>query len=283
MSDDDLSTVSYKKDKVAKEFEMLRTRYESHRQTLERLITDSPTEALAGRYADVLMEIDSAILKLQELEKGTASTSGAAAGASLPGVPLPGTKTAPPPPPASSAGSKPLYRSGTLTPSSVRGPLNPDRPRLLTIIVVGIAVLAILGWLAWAFLTRQREGDQPITATPDTAAEAAEQVPAEPAPMLQIEPASTDYGVVRKGTRVAKSFTVQNLGDTPLTLDIPRSQCRCLWFDHDGPVPPNGTLQLGVIVDGARAKAGRLEETVTIRAKEQPDLNADLTVLADVR
>jgi len=280
MSDDDVSTVSYRKEKVTKEFEMLKARYESHRVTLEQLITDSPTETLAGRYADVMMEVDSAIRKLEELQKPPGRPATQPGGAVLPGVALP---VPPSPPASSSAGSKSLHRpvSDHGSPQAARPGINPDRPRLLTIILVGAVVLAVLGWLAWTLLAKKGDSDQPVAATTNTAIESTPA--AEPPSTLEIDPQTADYGVVRKGTRVAKNFSVTNNGDAPLTLDLPRSTCRCLWFDVKGAVPANGSLMLGVIVDGARAKSGKLEETITIRTKEQPDLEATLTVSAEVR
>lgn len=288
MSDDDVSTVSYRKEKVTKEFELLKARYESHRVTLEQLITDSPTETLAGRYADVMMEVDSAIRKLEELQNPPANRPAThPGGAVLPGVALPVTKPSLTPP--SSAGSKPLHRpvSDHGSAQAARPGSNPDRPRLLSIVLVGVVVLAVLGWLAWTLLGKMGGADKATVASTETVTDStasSSAVATETAEStLTIDPETADYGVVKKGTRVAKSFTVRNNGDAPLTLDISRSTCRCIWFDMDGPVPPQSTRQLGVIVDGARTKAGKLEETITIRAKEQPDLETTLTVSAEVR
>jgi hypothetical protein len=273
MSNDDLSTVNFKKDKVAKEFEVLRQRYEEHRRALEKLIVESPTESLAGRYADVLMEIDSAILKLQELERGSAEP----APASRPVPPLPGTAGRTPTLPGlSPAANHPLRRGGEENPPEGTP---ADRTRTMLIVFSGVALLALLGWLAWNFLSGNDEA-APATAT---APAVVEQAPAPEPETLEIDPAELDYGVVRKGTRVAKSFAIRNNGATPLTLDIPRSACRCLWFDFNGPVPANGTLQLGVIVDGARAKSGQLEESMTIGTKENPEAKATFTVDATIQ
>lgn len=273
MSNDDLSTVNFKKDKVAKEFEVLRQRYEDHRHTLERLIGESPTESLAGKYADILMDIDSAILKLQELQRGSDSTVSRQTPVSPRAATLPGM---------ASAANQPLRRTSPEVAADTGETIaiSGERNRTLLTVLAGVALLALLGWLAWNFLAKRDSAESAAIAT---APAVVEEAPAPEPETLVVDPATLDYGIIRKGTRIAKSFVIRNNGETPLTLDIPRSSCRCLWFDFKGPVPANGTLQLGVIVDGGRAKAGQLEETMTIATKENPEAKATFTVNATIQ
>ncbi|HMC21376.1 MAG TPA: hypothetical protein VKL19_05990, partial [Thermoanaerobaculia bacterium] len=63
----------------------------------------------------------------------------------------------------------------------------------------------------------------------------------------------------------------------------PRSNCRCLFYDYNSKLPARGQETITVTVDGARAKAGPLQELVEVRAKRDRSVNATMTVQATIR
>src|SRR5258705_13090803 len=90
---DDFGTVNVRRGDRAREIEVMRQRYRAHRDTLQRLAADAPTDHLATEYQRLAGEIDVAMAKLGELE---------GRGTTLPG------QASPPPPPRTSAGDRPL-------------------------------------------------------------------------------------------------------------------------------------------------------------------------------
>src|SRR5258706_12872036 len=89
---DDFGTVNVRRGDRAREIEVMRQRYRAHRDTLQRLAADAPTDHLATEYQRLAGEIDVAMGKLHELE-GRGSTK-------------PAQTAPPPPPPRTSAGDR---------------------------------------------------------------------------------------------------------------------------------------------------------------------------------
>jgi len=262
---DDFGTVSVKRGDRAREIEVLRQHYRTHREALVRMIPDAPTEQLAAEYQRLVASIDASLRKLDELEgKGTASGTVA--------VPSPAFNetqrmgTAP--------GNRPLVSSG-VSPEPVTdhgigsydGPV--DRPsnngsRVLLMLVIAVAVLGVIGWLIWRASSEKKANtpqvieQPPSTTSPDTATNSAvTPAAASPAASIRITPEVADYGTIRKGTRAVRQFEITNLSTTPLTISVARSTCKCLFYEYDTKVKlaPKAKEALTVAVDGARARA----------------------------
>jgi hypothetical protein len=101
--------------------------------------------------------------------------------------------------------------------------------------------------------------------------------------VLALSPDALDYGILRKGTRAVRQFEVTNGSDQPLTIQVARSACRCLFYAHAPVIPPKAKETVTVTVDGGRAKAGELRETIKVSAKSDPTIAATFDVNATVR
>ncbi|HEX8152638.1 MAG TPA: hypothetical protein VF698_05905, partial [Thermoanaerobaculia bacterium] len=175
---DEFGTVNYKRGDRAREIEILRQHYSHHRETILGLMGDAPTEHLAAEYQRLIHDIDASIAKIAELEGRPTSASGA--------VPLP-------PPPAVRAGAA---RPNAARPNAANAAYDPEvtehdyvppppapgeanpQSRMMLMIVAGLVVLALIGWLIWrASSGRSPEGqvvDAPVTeSVSDTAADTA--------------------------------------------------------------------------------------------------------------
>ena len=108
-----------------------------------------------------------------------------------------------------------------------------------------------------------------------------EEEPSPPA-VLSIEPSTYDYGIIQKGTRSVHRFTIRNRTDQPLPISVERSDCRCLWYDYQSEVLAGGSVELAITVDGARAEAGTLNQTVTVRSEALADAVAEIDLTAEI-
>src|SRR3954470_18217942 len=238
---DDFGTVNVKRGDRAREIEVLRQHYRTHRDALVRMVPDAPTEQLAAEYQRLIASIDGSLRKLDELEgKGTASGTVA--------VPTPAFAetqrmgTAP--------GNRPLVSSGVSSePATDHGIGTYDGPtdrpsnnssRVLLMLVIAVAVLGIIGWLIWRASsdkkspTPQATEQPPSTTSPDPpTVPAVTPVTAAPAASIHIAPEVADYGTIRKGTRAVRQFEITNMSSTPLTITVARSACRCLYYEYD--------------------------------------------------
>lgn len=280
---DDFGTVNVRRGDRAREIEVMRQRYRAHRDTLQRLAADAPTDHLASEYQRLAGEIDTAMAKLDELEGRTATSPAQAA------VPPP-----PPPPTRTSAGDRPL--AGVADDSLVLEPGARPNPgsRVAIIIVGGVIVLLAIVFLIWRGSERKPAGaivEQPsAVSTADTASPAAAPPPAEtPVPAaassIKVTPLLADYGVIRKGTRAVRQYDLVNNGSVPITIQVSRSACRCLFYEYNGKtkVAPKGKERITVTVDGGKAAIGTLRETLSVTAKEDPSASAQFTVQAVIR
>jgi hypothetical protein len=255
---EDFGTINAKRGERAREIEVLRQHYRQHRDALARMTMDAPTEHLAAEYQRLITEIDRALGKLSELEGGAGP---------IPKTPLPVT-------------SPELRREPEL-------PVGEPEPRsrVPLILAAAILVLALIGWLIWrASSDRGKEQvvETDTSATVSTAPDTAIEEP--PAPSaLAASPAAHDYGVIRKGTRAVRQFEITNNSDEPLSVDVARSTCRCLYYEHAPVIPPKAKETLTVTVDGAKAKAGELRELVKITKKTDPAVTTTVEVNATIQ
>jgi hypothetical protein len=250
---DEFGTVNIRRGDRAREIEIIRQQYRRHRETLGSLAADAPTEHLAGEYNRLVQEIDLSLLKLDELNAV---------------------------PPRTDPGKR------ALEPAAIIEAPEPERsaaPRIIAIVVAGLAVLAIIGWLMWRSDSDERPSTPVVTETTAT------EPPVTPAPQpivrtpLTVEPRSHDYGTIRKGTRAARQFEVTNHTDRPLSLQVARSACRCLFYDYNATVPANGRETITVTIDAVRARAGILNETVTVTDKNNPGYETSFQVTASIQ
>src|SRR5579872_557267 len=188
---EEFGTVNLKRED-SREIDMLRRHYRAHRDTLGRLVGDSPSAVLAAEYQRLIGEIDNALLKLDELEgrKPPVNTDT-----------NPAMRTTGP-------GTRPLVRTGEGGPMATE-PLEsaPNaRSRIAIIVVAAVIVLAIIGWLIWRASSERAQSvpivEQPITNTTTNAAVPPPAVTPAPAVPLAftVTPAAADYGVIRRGT-----------------------------------------------------------------------------------
>jgi Protein of unknown function (DUF1573) len=266
---DDFGTVNVRPGARAREIEVMRQNYRLHREALVRMAAEAPTEQLAAEYQRLIASIDNSIRKLDELEGR----------------------------PVTSPGNRPL-----VVPAEDDGVLEPPASapaaassRVVLILVAGLAVLGAIGWLIWRASSDRRAAAPPPTATEvaeqpaTTPAEPATMVPVQPVPVsaaasLRVTPAVQDYGIIRKGTRAVREFELTNTGSTPITIEVARSACRCLYYDFSNkPIQPQAHETITVTVDAARAKTPAINEQLTITAKEDPTATAAIGVRAEIR
>src|SRR5688572_10384776 len=258
---DDFQTVT------AKRGEALRAHYRRHREALMNLVSDAPTELIAAHYRRVIADIDISLAKLEQ--------------ADLP-------PAAPPPPRTrSEPGMRPLVTPKIDDDSTINdyaSEASDSRSRLLLIAAAAVIALAAIGWLIWRASDKPKAGavaEQPTTTTvveeetPITAAPAARP--------LVVTPDTIDYGILRKGTRVTRQYEIVNNTEEPLSPQVSRSTCRCLYYEHAPVIPPKAKESMTVTIDGAKAKPGPLLESIRITSKSDPSIVTTFDVTATVR
>jgi len=288
---DEFGTVSVKRGDRAREIELLRQQYGRHRQALTEMIPDAPTEQLAAEYQRLAASIDASLRKLDELE-GRSTSSGTVA------VPAAFAETQRM---ATTPGNRPLVSSGVSPePVTDHGITNYDGPadrpsgngsRVLLMLVIGIAVLGVIGWLIWRASSEKKPAasqvvEQPVSTTnADTATPSATPVPVPIAASIRIAPEVADYGTIRKGTRAVRQFEITNLTSTPLSFTVARSACRCLYYEYDTKTKllPRKKEALTVTIDGAKAKAGALDEKIAVTSKDDPNATGTIGVRAVIK
>lgn len=281
---DDFGTVNVKRGDRAREIEVLRQHYKVHRDTLTQMVPDAPTEHLAAEYKRLIADIDASVRKLDELDRVPSATA--------PGL-------VEPPRMGTSPGNRPLVSS---EPATDHGIANYDdvpanRPsgnssRVLLMLVIAVAVLGVIGWLIWRASSDKKAAPQviesPATSTvadSGTAGGSVAPIPVAATPSIRITPEVADYGVIRKGTRAVRQFEITNLTSTPLSFVVARSACRCLYYEYNAKskLAPKAKEALTVTVDGARAKAGALEEQIAVTSKDDPNANGTIGVRAVIK
>jgi hypothetical protein len=291
---DDFGTINVTRGERAREIEVLRQHYRQHREALVRMTADAPTEHLASEYQRLIVEIDRALGKLSELEGGAA---------------MPVALPVPPPPVAQAApsrlktepGMRPLVTSPIAEetdeppePSDLPLSDEPSRSRVPLILGVAILALALIGWLIWrassdktaapAIVTETGTTNVPVSTAPDTSIEEAPApAPAAAASALVPAPRVQDYGTIRKGTRAVRQFQITNNSDEPISIEVTRSACRCLFYEYQSLIPPKAKETLTVTVDGAKAKAGMLRENLKVSKKKDPSVATSVEVNATIQ
>ncbi|HYI09806.1 MAG TPA: DUF1573 domain-containing protein [Thermoanaerobaculia bacterium] len=281
---DDFGTINVRRGERAREIEVMRQHYRSHRDALQRMHADAPTEHLASEYQRLIGEIDRNMVKLDELEGGDT-------------MPLPPPPAIPPPPfrgsaPKTEAGTQPL-----IVPENHDLPETEAEPRSRLPLILGAAVIALaaMAGLAWWASSDRKPvtgivEDGPVAGdtadTTDTTATETATTAGATATVdegLAAAPPSHDYGTIRKGTRATRQFELTNNTDQPVTIVVARSACRCLFYEHARIIPPKAKENLTVTIDAARAKAGELREAVKITAKSDPSVGTTVDVIATVQ
>jgi hypothetical protein len=202
-------------------------------------------------------------------------------------------------------GSRPILNTAATDweePESVTHAQPGGGMRVLIILGVAIVALALIGWLIWRASSDRPKADAVIeettapgdtTATTTAAAATTETEPGTIAPVetaqtpaaaaMSVTPRSHDYGLIRKGTRATRQFQFRNDSDLPVTIAVSRSQCRCLYYEYESLVAPKATETITVTVDGAKAKAGTLRESLRVAPKKGGGAGTSFDVIATVR
>jgi Protein of unknown function (DUF1573) len=286
---DDFGTMNIRRGpEQAREIEVLRRHYRQHREALSRMMADAPTDHLATEYERLAAEIDRALAKLDELDNL------ATAPAFVPPPPPPPQHERPVGDPALRSRTEPGLRPLATNPAVAQyddgaAAMEGSGPRSRVALILGIAVIALglISWLIWR-ASSDRTPERPVVASATSTAPIATQsdvAAADPVASaeLTVTPTAHDYGTIRKGTRATRQYELANNTDDPITVQVARSACRCLYYEHAPVVPPRAKEMLTVTIDGARAKAGPLSEDVKIASKSDPSVAASIEVTATVR
>ena len=282
--DKDWSTINVQSDQVFGRDEETRQRLLHHREALTSLIQSAPTEELARRYSDLRSEIQQSIQRIDDQSRaGAGAASSAAASPPDAASARPGSWT----------NTRPYEPEVGLPATATEAA--PQNNRAIILLLVGLVALSAFGLLGWRYLRRQDGGKagEPAAASTTTESTADSRIVETPhaastdraavaADGLLVTPANLSFGKVRKGTRIVKKFQIANNSSEPLTISAGRSQCHCLWFQFASKVPAGSKVPLSVTLDGARAKKGAVNETITMSSKEHPDEKSTFGVTANV-
>jgi hypothetical protein len=287
---DDFGTINVKRGERTREIEVLRQHYRQHREALVRMTADAPTEHLAAEYQRLTIEIDRALGKLNELEGAAAASVPPPPPAPPPGNPRLKTEPGLRPLVTTPIDSAPVDDDDAEAPTPRDLPLEDEpRSRVPLILAVTLVALVLIGWLVWRASTDRGDTppliaengtNAPASTAPDTTHEEA---PVPAAGTLAVSPPAHDYGVIRKGTRATRQFELTNATSDPISVEVARSTCRCLYYEHAPVIPPKAKETLTITVDGAKAKAGELRETVRITKKGDATVAASVDVRATIQ
>jgi len=277
----DWSTINVQRDQAfGGESDEMRQRLLHHHEAITALAQSAPTEELTRRYSEVRAEIEQAIQRLDDLRKSGAASSAAYASPAANGTAArPGswTNTQPYTPPA---------------PQSAGAAITPEKNRTIILVLLGVVALSVFALLGWRYLRGHDSGKvvaQPASRAADSTDSRIVEAPApNPAAVaaaaegLVITPASQAFGKVKKGTRIVKKFQIANNSSETLNIAAGRSQCHCLWFQFNSRIAAGAKVPMTITLDGARAKKGPVNETITLKSKEHPEETSTVGVTANV-
>jgi Protein of unknown function (DUF1573) len=207
---------------------------------------------------------------------------------------------APPPAPTprdDAFGSRPIVNTATYDEPEVAAAQPGGGLRVAIILTLAVVGLALIGWLIWrassdrpaaGAIVEETTATAPATETTATAADTVDDAPdtatiAPASAVMRVTPPSHDYGLVRKGTRATRQFQFRNGSEEPVTIAVSRSRCRCLYYEYESLVPPKATETITVTVDGAKAPAGTLRESIDITSKSGGPAGTSFDVIATIR
>ena len=195
-----------------------------------------------------------------------------------------------------SPGNRPLVSAEAVTDhgNSIDDAVTLEKPlnnssRVLLMLVIALAVLGGIGWLIWRASSDHKAAPAQVIERPATATNVDTTTgtitPLAVASSIKITPEVADYGVIRKGTRAVRQFEITNTTSTPLSFVVARSTCRCLYYEYNtkAKLTAKGKEALTVTVDGARAKAGALEEQIAVTSKDDPNATGTIGVRAMIK
>jgi hypothetical protein len=283
-----------------REVERLRSVYRDHAETLSKLASSSPSKQLARRYQELIADINKAIVGLDEVDPDVIARRSA----ERPIVPAEPAPAHPPvPPPAPSAADRrqespahhdpperPILSSTYSASAPAAGEEEGTLLRIVLIIGLAIVLLGVLALFVWKFSGDRTPATAEKPAAPaPVAAPPPKEEPVTPAPepkpesALSVTPQQQDFGTIEKGSSAVRTFELANRGKVAITLELSRSKCRCLWYDPPKNLSAGGRGTLTVRLDGSRAPAGPLAESVEITGKGHRDALAVIEINADVK
>jgi hypothetical protein len=197
--------------------------------------------------------------------------------------------------------SRPIVNTATYDDSESVPQPGAGGSRVLIIIIVAVVALGLIGWLIWRASSDPKKPDAvieetttppentntapaTIVDTPEPGTATTTAAPVTPASaVMRVTPRSQDYGLIRKGTRATRQYQFRNDSEEPVTIAVSRSACRCLYYEYNSLVAPKGTESITVTVDGAKAKAGTLRESIRIAPKKGGAAGTSFDVIATIR
>jgi hypothetical protein len=89
-----------------------------------------------------------------------------------------------------------------------------------------------------------------------------------PAPRIQVEPESFDFGSVQQGKTLRRDFTIRNFGDAELVIEGVSTTCGCTAaLAAQSRVEPGGRTVLRVTFE-TRTYSGKVERNVMVRSND---------------
>lgn len=268
---DEFGTVNVKREDRAKEIEAIRQRFRRHRETLTNLAADAPTIALGMEYNRLIKELDASVLKLDALEERTPNDT----------QPMQPKKRTEP-------GRRPL------TPAPAFKVFEQEEKprttsRIVFIVLIGLLVLGAISWLMWQASSDELPVSSTIAESIGTNITPATIEPVTTAPTslsgpaLTVEPATQDFGTIRRESRPSRQYEVTNHTDQPITIEVARSNCRCLYYAYNPTVAPNQKETVTVTMEATRVNARRLSQKVKVVDKNNPANETSFNVTATIQ
>jgi len=91
-------------------------------------------------------------------------------------------------------------------------------------------------------------------------------------PVISFEQEEFDFGTIKQGDKVARTFHFTNTGGVPLKLESVRASCGCTtpeWPKE--PIMPGQSSKIEVVFNSA-GKLGQQKKSITIRSNANPSI-----------